>query len=319
MNKNEFLFKLRDYLEDYDVVKQNIDEIIEDYEGIIEEAKENGEDEDSIVTRLGYPKEIARSLRSHEKRVKKQDNSKYIALSPFVATIIYFILGFQYDAWHPGWLVFLIIPVAGVVFAGGMNLRTLLTALSPFFATLVYLYLGFMENIWHPSWIIFFIIPAFGVLNEKNISKRIGGFFLFTGFPLLYLYLELIDFSSYNWVVFVVMGIIGFFMGYVQLGININDEKQSREVKVFLLLIAVAYVLMGYFFSLWHPGWLIFLLVPVYFMRKEDKNNKIPFVAYSPFIAVALFILIGEFYSYSMSWLVFFIIPIAGVLEGTKN
>jgi len=30
---------------------------------------------------------------------------------PILATIIYFVLGFVWDAWHPGWLVFLTIPI----------------------------------------------------------------------------------------------------------------------------------------------------------------------------------------------------------------
>ena len=30
---------------------------------------------------------------------------------PIVATIIYFILGFVFNAWHPGWLIFLTVPI----------------------------------------------------------------------------------------------------------------------------------------------------------------------------------------------------------------
>ena len=30
---------------------------------------------------------------------------------PIVATIIYFILGFVFNAWHPGWLIFLTVPL----------------------------------------------------------------------------------------------------------------------------------------------------------------------------------------------------------------
>lgn len=43
----------------------------------------------------------------------------------------------------------------------------------------------------------------------------------------------------------------------------------------FTSIIIIAYLIMGFFFKLWHPGWLIILLIPLYYaiipMFKSDK------------------------------------------------
>ena len=31
------------------------------------------------------------------------------------------------------------------------------------------------------------------------------------------------------------------------------------------MIIVIAYLVMGFAFNLWHPGWLIFLLIPLYY------------------------------------------------------
>ena len=42
----------------------------------------------------------------------KQEKSKWAGFPyPIIATIIYFIIGYLWDAWHPGWLIFLTIPI----------------------------------------------------------------------------------------------------------------------------------------------------------------------------------------------------------------
>lgn len=39
---------------------------------------------------------------------------KIIAATPLLATIVYLLLGFCADAWHPGWIIFLTIPVVEI-------------------------------------------------------------------------------------------------------------------------------------------------------------------------------------------------------------
>lgn len=42
------------------------------------------------------------------------------------------------------------------------------------------------------------------------------------------------------------------------------------------LFIVLAYLILGFFFQLWHPGWLLFLTIPIYYIVADqvDKQTK---------------------------------------------
>jgi hypothetical protein len=47
---------------------------------------------------------------------KKKDVAGLVAgLTAMLAIIAYMIMGFIYDLWHPGWIVFLAIPVSSII------------------------------------------------------------------------------------------------------------------------------------------------------------------------------------------------------------
>lgn len=41
--------------------------------------------------------------------------AKVVAATPLITVIIYLLLGFCADAWHPGWVVFLAIPIVPII------------------------------------------------------------------------------------------------------------------------------------------------------------------------------------------------------------
>lgn len=49
---------------------------------------------------------------------RDDDRNKYLKRIPIpiVATVVYMLLGFVWDLWHPGWLVFMLIPVWYAIF-----------------------------------------------------------------------------------------------------------------------------------------------------------------------------------------------------------
>lgn len=322
MNKKEFLNELEECLYDYEIRRDVIEDILSDHEALIDEAIERGSTEEEIIDRLGRPRTIARSLKGEKK--KSGAGYKITAVSPFIATILFFILGFQLNFWHPGWLVFLIIPVAGILESSRrMALAELLVALSPFVSAAVFFTIGFMYNVYHPTWLVFFLIPLLGVFNGNKKDKLVG-IVIFGLVPLLYLYLEIINYSEYNWVVFLVVVIYGLVTGHIDgvikidlgnLGDNEEAKRDERLLKASVLVIGVAYIILGVSFNLWHPGWLLFLIIPVVAMIFVNKHHssEIPFVAFTPFISVALFILLGDYIGYEYSWLFFMMIPIAGI------
>lgn len=92
-----------------------------------------------------------------------------------LATVIYLIMGFVWDFWHPGWLVFVIAafltPLLDAInrpklrpikkrsyFGPAMDwdrINAAFCAIVFLVAIPAYLVLGFLWNLWHPGWLIF--------------------------------------------------------------------------------------------------------------------------------------------------------------------
>lgn len=89
---------------------------------------------------------------------------------PVLVLIVYLLIGFLANKWHPGWVIFLtIIPYYSIIECyaskGKVNF--------PFFSIVViaYLLMGFIWNLWHPGWVIFFTIPLYWWLTSVIKSR----------------------------------------------------------------------------------------------------------------------------------------------------
>jgi len=352
MNKKDFISNLEDQLKVSSIVSSNVKEIVEDYKIMIDDALENGEEEQTVLNRLGRPSDIARTLSRHESK-EKRSKSKFVALSPFIATIIFFvlgmyfdlwsiswmafllipiaglvtshkhnlsillptiiffILGFGYDLWHPGWLIFLSVPTLSDLFEGNSSIAKTIEGLSFFLIITAYMLIGFYYNIWHPTWVLFFLIPLFGVINERNSEKTMIALVAYLIIPLIYVYLEYINYSNYNYLIFIFT-----ILGSINLkNISITlESKKDRMMVGYISIITILYIIFGLTYSIWHPTWLIFLTIPMFAMITFEKN--IQFVAFTPFISVIIFFIWGHYFDgYHMAWLVFLLIPMAGILS----
>ncbi len=80
---------------------------------------------------------------------------------PVLALLAFLCLGFIWDLWHPGWLVFLTIPIyyyiVNLIESDSVGLWQLVPY--PLFCTIIYLCIGFIWGLWHPGWLIFLTIP----------------------------------------------------------------------------------------------------------------------------------------------------------------
>lgn len=92
---------------------------------------------------------------------------------PILATVAYLVMGFVWNLWHPGWIVFLTIPVYYWL-ANAITKRRFPSLSISFAITLIYLVMGFVWNLWHPYWIIFIAIPIFEFIAKaiKNSLKK---------------------------------------------------------------------------------------------------------------------------------------------------
>jgi len=108
----------------------------------------------------------------------KDEADVHVAAFPFVPIIvvgIYLVLGFVFDLWHPGWLVFFTIPIfyefVAMAKATGACKKANLFPMALFCIT-VYLMFGFIGDLWHPTWIIFLLIPIYHAIVSAALKNR---------------------------------------------------------------------------------------------------------------------------------------------------
>lgn len=76
---------------------------------------------------------------------------------PVFIAFVYLFIGFVFRWWHPGWMLFLTIPLYYLPEHERTPLRLLG---NPVMITIIYLLLGFMCGWWHPGWLVFLLIPV---------------------------------------------------------------------------------------------------------------------------------------------------------------
>lgn len=81
------------------------------------------------------------------------------------------------------------------------------------------------------------------------------------------------------------------------------------------IIVVFAYILIGFFFNIWHPTWLLFLTIPVYYQLVtvnravgfRKKANIFPY----PILCVIFYLTIGFDYNlWHPMWMIFFTIPV---------
>lgn len=130
-------------------------------EDSLEEIKEQTKSEPEVITE---------PIDDEEDEDKDEKQSKLSEAMNVVITMlipmIYFVMGFLWGLWHPGWIIFMMIPV----------LTTLVSAIEekdpsefafPVLAAAIYLFIGCVWHLWHPGWIIFLLIPVYYAITDS--------------------------------------------------------------------------------------------------------------------------------------------------------
>jgi len=321
--KANYLDELKGLLNNYKMEETEKDEIIADYNEMYDGYAGKGMLDDEIVNKLGSPRSIIRDLTEGFRKVEKPipGGEKFIALTPFIALIAFFILGFGFDLWHPGWLVFTIIPVTAIIIEMGKTRdEQLTTALSPFFATLLYLYLGFYHGLWHPGWLVFIIIPMLGIWNSRRTLTKLDLLVSLSPFlaGIAYVALGLNGYWTEGWVVF---------LGIPMLGILNEKNKFKLLFWELLFIVGIAgYLYVGYLYpDNWGYG--LFAFVPLVIFGIINGNIQIGFGEipsdYRKVIigSLAVFLLLGFIFNlWGVAWLAFLAIPVFAIqTEAPKN
>lgn len=77
-----------------------------------------------------------------------------------IAIVSYIVIGACFNLWHPGWLIFLLVPIIST-FISAMHNRNAYIFAYPVLVVLIFLYTGFVYYVWHPTWVVFLTIPLY--------------------------------------------------------------------------------------------------------------------------------------------------------------
>jgi|LGVF01.2.fsa_nt_gb uncharacterized membrane protein len=316
--KNDYLKELRGLLNLYRMDDSEKEDIINDYSEMYDNWIDSGMSEDQVESKLGKPKSIISDLVEGYRKVissakaNKGNSAKIIALSPFIATIIFLVIGFGYEGWIYGWMVFLIIPITAIVVELGRSKDPhIFTALSPFLSVIVFFVLGFGYDLWHPGWMIFTIIPVIAIFTDHksigrlntlvSLSPFISGIgFLVLGFQY--------DLWQPGWLIFLLIPALG-----------VLNEKKFIKVLIWETVIiggAIAYLYIGYTFDEWVYSLLVFLPLIAYGMSQDDQGFRGMPKEYRIVVAITitLFVVLGLLTKeWGFVWLVFLIIPVFAI------
>ncbi len=77
-----------------------------------------------------------------------------------VILIAYLVIGCVWNAWHPGWLLFLLLPIWHSL-VEAIEKKNANCFAYPVLATLIFFALGIFWFAWHPGWVVFLTIPLY--------------------------------------------------------------------------------------------------------------------------------------------------------------
>lgn len=327
--KKEYLEALEERLNEYDISQSEITDILSDYCEMIDDAIAKHLSDEEIIKMIGTPKQVSKDL--SEEIEKAEDyvyirgehhhtgnigKNKIVALMPFISLIIFFILGFGFELWNPGWMVFLLIPISAIIvnvfnrkFSHG------LVAISPFIALIIYFILGFGFELWHPGWLVFLLIPVMGVISGRKKKKLIPFLTALSPFVAILAFILVSTYAGYwqiTWMIFLIIPMIG-----------ILNEKKIWKIIVLeaSLIIAIGgYLYLGYGENEWVYSLLVFLIpVGVSLLLNEgeflviktgNKNEWLLFLLLAAIYFGAGF-LFGS--TWGWLWMIFLILPVYAI------
>ncbi len=93
---------------------------------------------------------------------------KIVAITPFLCIIAYLLAGFYLDLWHPGWVIFFLIPIVPLILKIFSGKKSGIISLFILLIVAAYFILGFLYEWWHPGWVLFLLIPVVSIIFGKK-------------------------------------------------------------------------------------------------------------------------------------------------------
>ena len=173
--------------------------------------------------KLKNGKEKIQKFGDEQKRARSQTPLPIMMLNdalPLLVVVTFILLGCLGDWWHPGRLVFLIIPIYYMTAEAIIHKSLALVPIAPI-TVAVYLSLGCIGGLWHPYWAIFVAIPVY--------------------------YMLVAAIKGASW-------------------------SKIFDIVVPILTVGI-YLVLGFVLNAWHPGWVIFFAIPLYYTWKGTMHK----------------------------------------------
>ena len=105
---------------------------------------------------------------------KKGKMSVYDIINSFIPlfiVVLYLFLGAVFSLWHPGWILFICMPLL-ITLVEAIKTKRVAAFGFPLLVVVIYLIVGFEFSLWHPGWIMFLLIPVYYLIAEKIDKKN---------------------------------------------------------------------------------------------------------------------------------------------------
>lgn len=313
--KETYIAALKDALSIHTKNYADIKDILKDYEEMYDDALASGKTPEAIEAMLGAPEDIVEALQEtlSTNRVRRHKGNKIVAISPFLASIGFFISGFYMDGWYYGWMFFLMIPMLAILINAPR--RDKLVAISPFISIIAMMSIGFSTGRWELAWLPFLSIPVLGHFTHGNkLSSWLFLFFVLLGIG-IYLYYGETESYALSWIGFVPAIIYSIIRGDITISWGELRKQEPHKAAIFLSVILISlglFIGLGVLIQAWAWSWLFLLAIPMISIVLFAKAN---IIALMPFISVILFYTTGYFFGlFEISWLAFLLVPITAII-----
>ncbi|MFA7589470.1 MAG: DUF1700 domain-containing protein [Acholeplasmataceae bacterium] len=317
MSKEQFINELTSYLKARNVIESDIKAVVEDYKELYGEAQDRGLSDVEIFEKLGTPRSIYLALRDTLSiRYVSSNRNKIVAVSPFVAIILFFIIGLGFNLYDYAWMSFLLIPISAILINVKGSDRII--SLTPFISIVIFMITGFLFDWWHPMWLIFFSIPISAIILKTKNKDTVIGLSPFVITIIYFLVAVLInpEFYRYGFAMYALIPIIA---------ILLHPLNTKRITMLILIVLAVfGHLFAGFVYDGWSYSWAAYL-VPVIFgiiigditfeseLGWRDKKQKSTLLSLIVIVAVyfAVSYLVGGIWNWS--WIILLLFPMASI------
>ncbi len=233
-----YLRATRRKLHRYKMSKAQRDAYLETMATIIEEKQKRGVDDLDIIARLPDPHALENELGKHYALAAKRPfGDNVLMMTPLVSLVLYGAAGFFFQLWHPGWLIFLAIPVVTFSLEVLRNdEKHNAVALFPWGVLTLFILLMWLSGDYHPWWALVVSVPLVMIMGNPPAHKQHATLFVLP-FLLVPLVIILGAFTAYALVwPLLLISVYGFIMEPIA-------PRNKRLMMFFIVFASVLYYL----------------------------------------------------------------------------